>query len=225
MEPLNQPAERLQPGNSPPRIFRVLIVAIPWLVLATVFYFAFTGDWFSAWQKVRVTPLHTPFLDLQGFPTGLQVYRQGGDPLIANPLDPRKRPLNYPRLMMFLFAALGITQKNLPLFGVLLCALYLTCITALIWRARSRLEAVLLLVASLSAAPLLAVSIAMTLAARAGLPQRTRVRHAAGREGNRAGRFATPRHRHLRGRGGESHLARHRAEDFGYVTCSLKGRR
>ena len=69
-------------------------------------------------------------------------------------------------------------------------------------------------------------TISLTLrGARPRLPQRPRLRHAAGRQGCRARRSAASRHRHLRGRGGESLVARYRAEDFGHPPGALKGRR
>jgi hypothetical protein len=148
--------------RSLPLTIRIFLAAVPWLVVAGIFYFAFTGDWFRTWHAVRVTPLHIPFLDLQGFPTGLEVYRHGGDPLIANPLDPWQRPLNYPHLMMFLFMALGISAKNLVFFGVMLAAAYLACVTTLILRARGAVEAIVLLVVSLSPVPLLAIALGNT---------------------------------------------------------------
>jgi hypothetical protein len=85
------------------------------------------------------------------------VLRQGGDPLSANPLDPLKRPLNYPRLMLFLFSLLHITDRNLPIFGVALCAVYLAAVTRLIFEGSSTLEVLTLLVASLSLVPLFAI--------------------------------------------------------------------
>ena len=113
-------------------------------------------------RAVRVTPLPIHFLDLQGFPTGIEVYRRGGDPLIANPLDPMQRPLNYPHLMLFLFMGLGISAKNLIYFAMLLASGYLACIAYLILRAKTALEAVVMLVAGLSPVPLLTITLGNT---------------------------------------------------------------
>jgi hypothetical protein len=152
---------KLEKGQ-PLSLIRIIMAVIPWFAVATILYFAMTGDWFATWQAVRVTPLHTHFIDLQGFPTGIEVYRHGGDPLIANPLDPTQRPLNYPHLMFFLFMGLGINAGNLVYFAMLLAAAYLACITNLVLRSKSVLEALLLLMASLSPVPLLAIMLGNT---------------------------------------------------------------
>jgi hypothetical protein len=150
-------------GKGPPRPFiRIVLAIIPWCAVAVILSIALTGDWFATWRAVRVTPLHIHFIDLQGFPTGIEVYRHGGDPLIANPLDPTQRPLNYPHLMLFLFMGLGINAKNLIFFAMLLAAGYLTCMTYLILHAKSMIEAVLMLIASLSPVPLLAIMLGNT---------------------------------------------------------------
>jgi hypothetical protein len=100
-----------------PRSFiRILLAVIPGLAVAIVLYFSLTGNWFATWKVVRVTPLSIHFLDL---------YRRGGDPLIANPLDPMRRPLNYPHLMLFLFTGLGISAKNLIYFAISLAGIAL----------------------------------------------------------------------------------------------------
>jgi hypothetical protein len=158
---LTEPGMKLE--KAPPRRFiRIVLAIIPWCAVAVILSIALTGDWFATWRAVRVTPLHIHFIDLQGFPTGIEVYRHGGDPLIANPLDPTQRPLNYPHLMLFLFMGLGINAKNLIFFAMLLAAGYLTCLTYLILHAKSMIEAVLMLIAGLSPVPLLAIMLANT---------------------------------------------------------------
>jgi hypothetical protein len=149
--------------GQPRPLLRILLAIIPWCAVAVILYMALTGDWDATWHAVRLTPaVHIHFIDLQGFPTGIEVYRHGGDPLIANPLDPTQRPLNYPHLMLFLFMGLGISAKNLAFFAMLLAAGYLACISYLVLHAKSLLEAVLLLIASLSPVPLLAIMLGNT---------------------------------------------------------------
>ena len=126
-------------------------------MLATIFFFAFTRGWVATWSSVNILSMEPSFVDLRGFPTGLQVLHQGGDPLISNRLDPMQRPLNYPRLMLLLFAAFGITNANLPIFGIALCILYLLCVSWMILQSSSLAECLLLLVAGVSVAPLFAI--------------------------------------------------------------------
>ena len=138
------------------RTTRALMCLALWLVLGTIFFFAFSHGWVATWHAIGV-PASTPtFMDLRGFPSGREVPLRGGDPLIANPLDPEKRRLNYPHLLGHLLWALGITDQNIPVFGVLFAALYLCCISWMIYESAAR-EGWLLLIAGLSIAPLFAI--------------------------------------------------------------------
>ena len=143
--------------ETPKRAAKSLMALAPWLVLGLIFFLAFSRGWVSTWHSIAV-PASTPaFMDLRGFPSGRQVARQGGDPLIANSLDPEKRPLNYPHLLAHLLWTLGITDKNIPLFGVSFAALYLCCVSWLIYASKTVREMCLLLIAGLSVAPLFAI--------------------------------------------------------------------
>ena len=135
----------------------LFVQVVAGLVLGIILTCAFTRGWVATWSSVNILSMEPSFIDLRGFPAGLQVLHQGGDPLIANPLDPMQRPLNYPRLMLLLFAALGVTNSNLPVFGVVLCVLYLLCISCMILQSSSLAEALLLLISGISFVPLFAI--------------------------------------------------------------------
>jgi hypothetical protein len=135
----------------------MLLAIIPWLALALIFFFAFSRNWNSTWHSIAVPSSGPSFMDLRGFPSGLEVARHGGDPLLANPLDPEKRRLNYPHLLAHLLWSFGISDKNIPIFGVIFCAFYLCCISNLIYSSKTFREALLLFIAGLSMAPLFGI--------------------------------------------------------------------
>jgi hypothetical protein len=118
---------------------------------------AFSSDWTTVWERVRVPSWGVSFMDIRSITTGVRTAREGGDPLIANAHDPYHRPLNYPRIWLHLFSALGITEANVWIVGLLFCALYLVCVSWLMFRCDSGFGIVTLLVAGLSLAPLLAI--------------------------------------------------------------------
>ncbi len=139
------------------RITRWTLVACLWIVPATLFAFAFSRGWEPVWKSVGVSSMSPPFLDLRGLTTGLKVEQQGGDPLVANPLDPSKRPLNYPRIWLRLFKFAGLNDQNIIIVGLLFCGLYLAVGSCLILQSKDNWEALLMLAASLSIAGLLAM--------------------------------------------------------------------
>jgi hypothetical protein len=104
-----------------------------------------------------VPSMTPPFLVLQGIPGAIQTLRQGGDPLVANPADPMHRTMNYPRIWLYLFSAAGITHGSVPTVALLFCAFYLACISFLIVQSSHAMDAMILLLASLSVGPLLAM--------------------------------------------------------------------
>jgi hypothetical protein len=139
------------------RGIRLMSLACLWLVPALLLWMAFSSDWTMVWEKVRVPSWGVSFMDIRSITSGVRTVREGGDPLIANAHDPYHRPLNYPRIWLFLFPALGITDANVWIVGLLFCALYLVCISWLMFRCDSGLGVVTLLVAGLSLAPLLSI--------------------------------------------------------------------
>jgi hypothetical protein len=139
------------------RGFRLGTLVMLWLVPVLIFAFALSWDWLGTWREFRLPSALPSFLDLHGIPAGVETLRAGGDPLDTNPTDPKRRPLNYPRAWLYLFEALGVTQKNVAIAALAFCAFYLTCMSYLIIQAQHWADMVVLLVASLSLAPLLAM--------------------------------------------------------------------
>jgi hypothetical protein len=139
------------------RGIRIAALACLWLVPILILSTALLSDWTSVWEKVGVPSYTPPFLDLRSITSGLKTVQRGGDPLIANPSDPLRRTMNYPRIWLHLFSWLGINDSNLWIVGITFCALYLIGISWLILQSQRALDAVILLVAGLSLSPLFAI--------------------------------------------------------------------
>jgi len=139
------------------RGIRYLAVSVLWLVPVLFFTEAFLGDWPTFWNSVLVPTWTGPFLDLGSISSAVEVQRRGGDPLIANPLDAFHRPMNYPRIWLFLFSELRITRAAIPEVGISFCVLYLISISWLMVRATHWPEMCVMLIAGLSLAPWLAI--------------------------------------------------------------------
>ena len=128
-----------------------------WLTPSLLFFFAFRFGWYSVWTAIRVPAAALPFVDLRSITGALVTLQKHGDPLLANPADPWNRPMNYPRVWLYLFSILGINDREVSAVGIVFCALYLGCISALILRCKRALEASILVLTALSWAPLLAI--------------------------------------------------------------------
>lgn len=139
-----------------PRRTRTMVLAALWFVPLLLFTSAFWFDWISVWAAMQLPSMTPHFADLRSITGGLATVNHGGDPLVANPHDPWNRPFNYPRIWLRLFSFLGINDQNISIVGLTFCVLYLICITWLIAKSKRDSDASLLLLASLSLAPLLA---------------------------------------------------------------------
>jgi hypothetical protein len=139
------------------RATKILALALLWLVPCVTFSVALISDWTTTWNDLNVPSMRPPFADLRSITSGVRTLQQGGDPLIENKLDPQHRPMNYPRVWLYLFSGLGIRDANVPIVGVTFCVLYLVCMSWLIIQCTSILGMLTLLVAGLSLAPLLAL--------------------------------------------------------------------
>jgi hypothetical protein len=128
-----------------------------WLIPTSIFARALTGDWIATWHEFHLPSMLPRFLDLNVITAGVEVLHQGGDPLVANPADPLHRPLNYPRIWLYLFSVLGVTRGNVAIVALIFSGLYLACMSILIIQAERWLDMLVLLIASLSVAPLLAM--------------------------------------------------------------------
>jgi hypothetical protein len=139
------------------RGIRLMTLASLWLVPILIFSTALASDWSSVWETLQVPTWGASFMDLRVITSGVKTQQQGGDPLSSNPTDHWHRPMNYPRIWLHLFSWLGINDSNVSIVGVMLCVFYLSCISWLIIRCESNLQALVLLIAALSLAPLLAL--------------------------------------------------------------------
>lgn len=97
------------------------------------------------------------FADLVTITYGVQALHHGLDPLVSNPADPLLRTVNYPRIWLYLFSALGVTAQNAWAVALPFCALYLICISWLVARTKHLADTMILLAAGLSVAPLMAM--------------------------------------------------------------------
>jgi hypothetical protein len=150
-------AELRQTEKSMTRGSKIAAMAILWLVPTLILSMAFTTNWPIFWNKLQVPTETGPFLDLGSITSAVKVVKHGGDPLAANPYDVYHRPMNYPRIWLYLFKWLGINDSNLWIVGVSFCVLYLLCVSWLIAHATSAAEAWILLITGLSLAPLFAM--------------------------------------------------------------------
>jgi hypothetical protein len=128
-----------------------------WVAPLMILYTALASDWVSTWEAFAVPSMNPPFMDLWSISGGVRTLQQGGDPLVVNKLDPYHRPMNYPRIWLYLFSGLGIQDANVWMVGVTFCVLYLVCISWLIVQCKNIFGLLTLLIASLSLAPLLAL--------------------------------------------------------------------
>jgi hypothetical protein len=136
---------------------RIGALLLLWLIPTTIFARALTGDWLATWHAFHLPSMLPRFLDMDGITTGVEVLHQGGDPLAADPVDSIQRTVKYPRIWLYAFSALGMTSANLAIASLTFCALYLACMSVLISQAKHSTDVLVLLLASLSLAPLLAM--------------------------------------------------------------------
>ena len=139
------------------RIVKTASLATLWLAPLLILVAAFSSGWIPAWRAIGVPAMLPRFADLSTIPEGLETLRQGKDPLVTNPADALGRQVNYPRIWLHLFSALRINVKNVWVVAIPFCVFYLTCISVLIAQAKYASDALILLIASLSIAPLLAL--------------------------------------------------------------------
>ena len=107
---------------------RIAALVFLWLAPLCIFSVAFSGDWLSTWRELGVPSALPHFLDLDSIPAGIETMHSGGDPLVANPADPAHRPMNYPRIWMYLFSAARVTRANVSIVALLFCGLYLSTV-------------------------------------------------------------------------------------------------
>jgi hypothetical protein len=138
---------------------RLLILALLWLFPFVTLVLAFSFNWMTVWSVVGIHAITPNFIDLRVISAGIQTFQHGGDPLIRNPFDPwpAHRPMNYPRIWLYLLWFSGANDKYVPLIAILFSAMYLICISRLIIQSRTNLEAFTLMFSGVFYAGMLAI--------------------------------------------------------------------
>jgi hypothetical protein len=144
------------------RGIKLLALAILWVVPLMTISRALTHDWASVWNVLKVPAMNLPFSDLRVITGGLKTQQMGGNPITDNIGEALHRPMNYPRIWLHLFSWMGITDSNVEFVGIVFCVFYLTCISCLVLQSSSAVSALVLMLASLSGAPLFAIERANT---------------------------------------------------------------
>jgi hypothetical protein len=116
------------------------LIFITLLMFAFMFLYAHYYSWPVVWSMLRITPPWGIFSDLYFF-----IWWQ------HNPGS------NYPRIVVALAKIIGLNDGNLASFGIALCSMYIVTVSVLLMRAKSRLEALLILLALFSSASLLGI--------------------------------------------------------------------
>ena len=144
------------------RGIRIAILAALWLVPLVLLLLAFHFGWQVVWSSIGVPAEQVRFPDLRSITGALTTLRAHGDPYVANPADPWQRALNYPRIWLGIFSILGINDADVAIPGIAFCLLYLLSVSVLIIRCRRNWEALIVLIAALSLAPLYGIELGNT---------------------------------------------------------------
>lgn len=144
------------------RGIKILALAILWVVPLMTISRALNHDWVSVWSALKVPSMNLPFSDLRVITGGLKTQQLGGNPITDNVGEQLHRPMNYPRIWLYLFSWMGITDSNVEIVGIVFCVFYLVCISCLILQCRCATGTLVMLIAGLSAAPLFAIERANT---------------------------------------------------------------
>ena len=104
---------------------RWLVAACVAACLATLVAAHYRPAVSHAWVRLGVWMYADPFPDVRSLIAGGESLRDGLDPILQNPHDPRGIRANYPHLWFYPFAALRVPQRStLPLGAALTLAFY-----------------------------------------------------------------------------------------------------
>jgi hypothetical protein len=106
---------------------RLIVLLFLICYFAMIYISSFMMSYVQFWTYLGVPSMSPSFADLRNITEALECYRQGFDPLINNPCDPWNRPMNYPRIWLFL-SSLGLDHHHTFILGVFLAALFYACI-------------------------------------------------------------------------------------------------
>jgi len=175
MQSLNESDDTLLPSPTP-LVARMVygLAALNMLILVAALLL---GNYQHVLRHIGVPTLQLPFADVRTITGGAMSAREGLDPMVDNPEDPWRRPMNYPRVWQQLFHW-PLTHADAPLLAAvfigffflgnaLLLPLYDSLRTALwgalalaspaVWLALERGNNDMLIFGLLAAVPLLAV--------------------------------------------------------------------
>src|ERR1700739_1318455 len=124
----NLRARRVRRRKFVKRGTKIVALICLWTIPALIFFLAFHYGWHSVWHTLGVHPVSPPFMDLRSIAAGVQTLQHGGNPLVINTFEALQRPLNYPKVWLYIFSFLGIHDQNVMMGALLVCALYLACI-------------------------------------------------------------------------------------------------
>ena len=105
-------------------LFAILIAYFMPIAIATNFFSNYPDSWIKFKFIYPLVPkMLPPFADLRVITSGAECIRLGDDVLVANPCDPWKRPMNYPRIWS-VPASWGLDQSHTVILGILFGLLF-----------------------------------------------------------------------------------------------------
>ncbi|HSH40297.1 MAG TPA: glycosyltransferase 87 family protein [Chthoniobacterales bacterium] len=122
--------------GTPPVDGRWLLAAVVLVVYCLLFAAPGRPALLSFWQAYGVDHRAPAFLDLRVVTTAPDAVRAGLDPLVENPRDPLKRPMNHPRVWTLLRHA-GLSERHTVPLGFCLAAALLASLLAMAGRLTS----------------------------------------------------------------------------------------
>jgi hypothetical protein len=100
-------------------------------VVGLVFALSAAGFYVRLFKLIGVPAMPPIFGDMRDLTSALDVWRAGGDPLIANPIDPWKRAIDHPRVWHVL-GWLGIGYKDSLAVGIVAVCLFAASIVLIL---------------------------------------------------------------------------------------------
>ena len=85
-------------------------LALLFVAMGVIVFFYIVG-YEAGWRYWNVPTISPPFADLRSLTHDARTAEMGLDPMIENPADPWRRPLNYPRIWQVLYA-LGLRAEH-----------------------------------------------------------------------------------------------------------------
>jgi len=123
-------------------LFAILIAYFMPIAIATNFFSNYPDSWIKNFNFIGIEfnfiyplvgKMLPPFADLRVITSGAECIRLGYDVLVANPCDPWKRPMNYPRIWS-VPASWGLDQSHTVILGILFGLLFFSLVFVTIKR-------------------------------------------------------------------------------------------